>query len=143
MQEYGYTIEATLITTIDPNKEVKASMNKINATARLTEAITNEAQANYIKEIRQAEADRDRKRLLGEGISQQRLAILQGFEQGIDQMAKKFNLSPAEILEFVRNIQELDTMERIGQSENTKVLFFERNSRNLRQDIIQAQEAEK
>lgn len=139
MESYGYTIENTLLTTIEPDTKVKNAMNKINANARLIEATKYEADAYYIKQVREAEADKDRKRLQGEGISQQRLAILEGYEQGVGTMADKFDISPKEVIEFVQQIQELDTMERIGKSPNTKILFFERNKQNsFRNDMIQA-----
>ena len=143
MNQYGYTIENTLITTIEPSEDVKNAMNKINASLRLKHAAQNEADAHYIKEIRQAEADRDRKELQGIGISKQRQAILKGFEDSIESMAKGFNLSPQMILHFVKSIQELDTMESIGRSNNTKVLFFERDkNENLTKDLIKANQSD-
>lgn len=145
MKSYGYTIENTLVTTIDPDPDVKTAMNKINANARLREASIYEAETFYIKQLKEAEADRDRKRLQGEGISQQRLAILSGYEESVNAMAVKFGVSAKEIINFVQTIQELDTMERIGQSPNTKVLFFERKMglSNVTNDFILANEASK
>lgn len=142
MKSYGYTIENTLVTTIDPDPDVKAAMNKINANARLREASIYEAEILYIKQLKEAEADRDRKRLQGEGISQQRLAILSGYEESVNAMAVKFGVSPKDIINFVQTIQELDTMERIGQPPNTKILFFERKM-GLSNDFILANEASK
>ena len=93
MIQHGYTIETTLVTAIDPDKDVKTAMNKINSSERLKEAAKNEAESNYIMEVRAAEAARDRKRLQGEGTSQQRLAILQGYEKSMSNL-NDFGLTP-------------------------------------------------
>ncbi len=126
MMEYGYSIENTLITNIEPDSQVKNSMNKIQATKRLQEAAKNEADAEYIKQVRQAEADCERKRLQGEGIRLQREAILNGYTQNITDMKSLTGLSAIQIIDFMRNMQELDAMESIGRSTNTKTLFFDR-----------------
>lgn len=57
-------------------------------------------------------------------------------------MAKKFGLSPKEIITFVQQIQELDIMERVGKSQNTKVLFFPTGKKDsFLNDMIVSNEA--
>ena len=124
MKIHGFTIVSTLLTNIDPDREVCLAMNKINASERLKEAAKNEAEASYIKEVRHAEADRDRKRLQGEGISQQRIEIMKGYQTGVSEMATNFGMDHRQIVEFVLKTQHLDTMENIGKSNNTKTLFL-------------------
>jgi regulator of protease activity HflC (stomatin/prohibitin superfamily) len=124
MQDYGYVIENTLVKSIEPSKEIREAMNQINASERMKQATKNTADAKYIEKIREAEADRDRKRLQGEGISQQRRAILKGYESGIDEMANKFGLTPQDVINFVMRTQYLDTMESIGKSTNAKTVFL-------------------
>lgn len=145
MEEYGFTIESTLITDIEPSKEVKDAMNQINASKRLKEAAQNNADADYITAIRKAEADKDRKRLQGEGISQQRCAILKGYEEGIDNMANKFGLSATDIINFVKVTQHLDTISEISKSPNTKTIFINHDpnhtNSNLSKNIMEATEA--
>lgn len=140
MNDYGYTIVNTLITTIQPSDEVITSMNKINASERLKEAAKNEAESDYIRKVKDAEADRDRKRLQGEGISMQRLAIIKGYEEGVSTLSHKFQLSPKDIINFVMSTQHLDTIETIGKSDNTKVLFLNHNDNKLRDTFIQSNE---
>jgi len=124
MASYGYVIENTLVRSVEPPSEIRDAMNQINASERLKQATKNTAEAKYIEKIREAEADRDRKRLQGEGISQQRKAIMKGYESGIDEMASKFGLTPQQIINFVMRTQYLDTMETIGKSTNTKTVFL-------------------
>ena len=124
MRLHGYTIENTLLTAIDPDKEVMTAMNRINASARLKDAAKNEADAEYIKTVKIAEADRDRKRLQGEGISQQRIEIMKGYQKGVSEMAHIFSMDHRDIVQFVLKTQYLDTMENIGKANNTKTLFL-------------------
>lgn len=140
MAAYGYTIESTLITKIEPAKEVKEAMNRINASERIKEASKNEAEAEYIKKVREAEADRDRKRLQGEGMSQQRLAILEGYEKGVEGMAKKLGLTSKDIINFVLKSQYLDTIHSIGHSPNTKTIFMKPENDNVFESVSLANE---
>jgi regulator of protease activity HflC (stomatin/prohibitin superfamily) len=124
MKEYGYTIVNTLITEINLPKEVREAMNKIVASERLKQATINEAEANYIREIKQAEADKERKRLQGEGIAAQRAAILDGYNKNIGDLSTILGVSTKEIMEFVVKTQHMDTMETIGKSNNSKIIFL-------------------
>lgn len=135
MSKYGYDVVDVLVTDIQPHSEVVDSMNKINASERLKEAAKNTAEANYITKVREAEADRDRKRLQGEGIAQQRSAILNGYESSITEMAETFGLTSKDIIEFVTKTQYMDMMENIGKSPNTKTIFVNSNPGNLK-DLI-------
>ena len=49
MEQYGYKIVKTLITDINPDELVKASMNKINAATRDKEAAIQEAEAEKLR----------------------------------------------------------------------------------------------
>lgn len=140
MKEYGYTMVNTLITNIEPSSDVKNAMNSIVASERLKQAVINEADANYIKEIKQAESDRERKKLQGQGISEQRKAILEGYKNGMDDMAKSLGLSPQDIIEFVMRTQHLDTLESIGKSPNTKTIFINHDEHRTRNQIMSALE---
>jgi regulator of protease activity HflC (stomatin/prohibitin superfamily) len=125
MGDYGYTIVDTLVNDISPDPEVMRAMNAINASERMKEAAKNEAEAEYIRKVREAEADRDRKILQGEGISGQRLAILKGLQDGVESMSDSLNMSPKEVSEFVLRIQNMDMMEMIGTSNNAKTVFLD------------------
>ena len=127
MEKHGYSIENTLVTNIEPSHDVKEAMNRINATERMKDAAKNEADANYLTMIRQAEADKDRKKLQGEGMSEQRMAILRGYKTGVNDMAHNLGVTPKEIIEFVLKTQHLDTVEAIGKSNNSKTIFYNHN----------------
>lgn len=125
MESHGFTIENILMTGIEPDPEITKAINHISASERLRDAAVNEAAANYTKKIKEAEADRDRKILQGEGVAGQRKAILDGYRENISEMVKLTGMQPHEIMNFILKSQELDTKEQIGRSNNTKVLFMD------------------
>lgn len=139
MRDNGFTIMNTLVTEIEPAAEVKNAMNHIYASERLKVAAKNEADAEYIKQVRTAEADAERKRLQGEGISQQRTAIMDGYRETIGHM-RDLGLEPTDILKFVEKVQHLDTMEAIGRSNNAKTIFMDNGDKTFKSGMLGALE---
>ena len=72
MMEYGYDIIKTLVTDIDPDAQVKAAMNRINAADREKTAAQYEGDAARILIVEKAKAEAESKRLQGQGIADQR-----------------------------------------------------------------------
>ncbi len=125
MFEYGYVIVKALITDIDPDAHVKESMNKINAAKREKEAAVEEAEALKIRVVKAAEADAESKRLSGEGIAQQRLEIVRGFKESVEDFQKTLkDITHEEVMQFVLLTQYFDTLNNIGQNgKNTSILI--------------------
>ena len=125
MEEYGFNFVKTLITDIDPDARVKDSMNKINASKRDKEAALEEAEAGKIRIIKEAEAEAESKRLSGEGIARQRLEIVRGFKESVEDFQKSLkNVSHEEVMQFVLLTQYFDTLNNVGsQSKNTSILI--------------------
>ena len=73
METYGYDIIKTLVTDIDPDAQVKAAMNRINAAEREKVAAQYEGDAQRILIVEKAKAEAESKRLQGQGIADQRL----------------------------------------------------------------------
>ena len=57
MRDYGYTFVKALVTDIDPDHEVKISMNRINAAEREKLAAEYEAEADRIRIVAKAKAE--------------------------------------------------------------------------------------
>jgi regulator of protease activity HflC (stomatin/prohibitin superfamily) len=125
MQEYGYIIIKALITDINPDAKVKESMNRINAAKREKEAALEEGEAKKIKIIKEAEAEAESKRLSGEGIAQQRLEIVRGFKESVEDFKRSMdNVTHEEIMQFVLMTQYFDTIKDIGSnSKNSAILM--------------------
>lgn len=146
MKKYGYKICNTLIVSVDPAFKVKEAMNQVYESEQLKIVAKNQADASYISQVRDAEADRDRKILQGQGISGQRLEILKGYEQGVDEMAQKLGITSKDVVDFVLSTQHLDAIERIGTSNNTKTIFLDHkpgsNHLSMRDEMLQANQVD-
>lgn len=125
MDDYGYTIIKALITDIDPDSHVKESMNRINAAKRDKEATMEEAEASKIRIVKAAEADAESKRLSGEGIAQQRLEIVRGFKESVEDFQKSLkSITHEEVMQFVLMTQYFDTLNSIGANgKNSSILI--------------------
>jgi len=122
MEIYGYRIIQTLITDIDPDGLVKESMNRINAARRNKEALSEDAEGRKIAKIKDAEAEKESKRLQGEGVAEQRLAIIKGFADSVEDFSNTLkDVSAIEIMQFVLLTQHYDTIKDIGEK-NSSIL---------------------
>jgi len=125
MDEYGYQIIKALITDIDPDHKVKDAMNRINAAKRDREAALEEGEGNKIKIIKEAEAEAESKRLSGEGVAKQRMEIIRGFKESVEDFKKSLNsVTHEEIMQFVLMTQYFDTIKDIGTNgKNSTILM--------------------
>ena len=80
MNQYGYVIHHSLITKINPNDHVKASMNEMEASKREREAMPQKAEAVRIKLVKDAEGRAERAYLNGLGVARERKAIAMGMK---------------------------------------------------------------
>lgn len=138
MESYGYTIGDVLITDVRPPEAIVKSQNSIVASENMKRAAQYTAEAEYIRDVRKAEADKARKILQGEGVSGQRAAILNGYKVGVGALSSELGLTPAELIKFITEMQKLDTMESIGRSENAKVMFMNTNTENSTEQSLAA-----
>ena len=83
MINYGFDIIKTLVTDIDPDSQVKDSMNRINASEREKVAAQFEGDAQRILIVERAKAEAESKRLQGQGIADQRREIARGLEDSV------------------------------------------------------------
>lgn len=125
MDDYGYQIIKALITDIDPDHKVKEAMNRINAAKRDREAALEEGEGNKIKIIKAAEAEAESKRLSGEGVAKQRMEIVRGFKESVEDFKKSLDsVTHEEIMQFVLMTQYFDTIKDIGSNgKNSSILM--------------------
>ena len=125
MSDYGYHIIDTLVDEIRPDESVMDAMNEIYASARRMEAAENDAQAAYIKSVKEAEASKQKKILQGEGISGKRRAIIDGYKDSVEHMAASLGLTHQQVIDFTLETQKWDTYEALGASDNAKLVFMD------------------
>jgi regulator of protease activity HflC (stomatin/prohibitin superfamily) len=124
MKEYGYSIVKVLISDIVPDPKVKAAMNDINAAQREREATVSRAETNKLLLVKQAEAEAESKRLKGEGIANQRKAIISGLKDSVEDFAKAVQGStPQDVMQLVLMTQYFDTLKDISANDHTNTVL--------------------
>ena len=127
MTAYGYIIVKTLITKVEPDAEVKQSMNEINAAQRKRVAAQELAEADKIKIVTAAEAEAEKDRLHGVGIVQQRKAIVDGLAESIAELKEaNVGMSEEQIMSILLTNQYLDTLNTFADKGN-QTLFLPNN----------------
>jgi len=115
MQTYGYAVDQALVTDIQPDEKVKAAMNEINAAQREQVAASARGEAEKILKVKQAEAEAESKALQGQGIANQRKAIIEGLKQSIEAFSAAVEGTTAkDVMMLVLVTQYLDTIKEIG-----------------------------
>jgi regulator of protease activity HflC (stomatin/prohibitin superfamily) len=125
MKEYGYSIVKVLISDIVPDQKVKAAMNDINAAQREREATVSRAETNKLLLVKQAEAEAESKRLQGEGIANQRKAIISGLKDSVEDFAKTVpGSTPQDVMQLVLMTQYFDTLKDIAANDRTNTVLI-------------------
>ncbi len=125
MSGFGYEIVNVLVTDIIPDVKVKAAMNDINAAQREQVAANARGEAEKILVVKKAEAEAESKALQGQGIANQRRAIIEGLRGSIEDFQKALgDASAKEVMQLVLVTQYFDTLKSIGESDHTNTLFL-------------------
>ena len=125
MKEYGYSIVKVLISDIVPDQKVKAAMNDINAAQREREATVSRAETNKMLLVKQAEAEAESKRLQGEGIANQRKAIITGLKDSVEDFAKTVpGSTPQDVMQLVLMTQYFDTLKDIAANDHSNTILI-------------------
>jgi len=125
MAAFGFEIVNVLVTDIVPDAKVKSAMNDINAAQREQVAANARGEAEKILVVKKAEAEAESKALQGQGIANQRKAIIEGLQGSIDQFKKAVeDATTSEVMQLVMVTQYFDTIKSIGESDKTNTLFL-------------------
>ncbi len=107
--DYGYIIVNVLVDEPQPSKEVRDAFNHVIASLRLKEAATNEAEAARIRLVGVAAAEKESKKLQGEGMAEMREAVATGLEKSMKTMTDA-GLTPEQAMSFLTETNRLDTI---------------------------------
>merc|ERR1719198_2108537 len=136
MSSFGYSILASPITDIDPDKEVKRAMNEINKAKRLRVAAEDEGEAVKIRAVKEAEAeaarteiqakaDAEAKFLAGQGIARQRQAIMEGLRESVNAFKSEVKGVDAKtVMDLMIVTQYFDMMKDVGAQGKTNAVFL-------------------
>ena len=136
LEEFGFKIYAVSITDIEPDPEVRAAMNRINAAQRLAVAAQAEGEAEKTRKVLAAEAEKIRvileaegaakaAELHGKGIAEQRAAMIDGLGKSVEELKKTVpGMTGPDLMEHAMEIQRLDTQVKAAEGASSKVVFL-------------------
>lgn len=124
-EEWGMIIMSFQITNVTFPMTITDAMSEVVASQQLRKAAENKGEAIKVQAIKEAEAEKERKRLQGEGIALEREAIAKGFKESIEMLGTATGKNPTDIMSMLTLTQYLDTLKNIGMSSNTKVIFMD------------------
>ena len=123
MLDYGFDIIKTLVTDIDPDAQVKAAMNRINASEREKIAAQFEGDAARILIVEKAKAEAESKRLQGQGIADQRREIARGLEESVE-VLNRVGINSQEASALIVVTQHYDTLQSLGEETNSNLILL-------------------
>ena len=123
MINYGFDIIKTLVTDIDPDAQVKESMNRINASEREKVAAQFEGDAQRILIVERAKAEAESKRLQGQGIADQRREIARGLEDSV-KVLNNVDINSQEASALIVVTQHYDTLQSVGSASNSNLILM-------------------
>lgn len=138
-ENYGINILNVLIREITPDKRVVDAMNQINASKRELQAAEQRAEGEKVIKIKRAEAEAEAMYLSGEGVANQRKAIMDGLKDSIvDFSSKVSDTTPKEVMDLLILNQYFDALESIGQTKGIKTIMLPADSNMTRDGMMQA-----
>ena len=151
MDDFGYGIIKALVTDIDPDAKVKVSMNEINAAQRTRIAAVELGEADRIRVVKAAEGEAESKALQGQGIANQRKAIIEGLRESVETFSSNVEGAKAQdVMNLVLMTQYFDTIKDIGLSGKASTILIPHSpggmgdiSDQMRNAVITAQEVNK
>ncbi|HEY95758.1 MAG TPA: SPFH domain-containing protein [Dehalococcoidia bacterium] len=124
LQYYGYSLVRALVNDIQPDAGVADAMNEINRQQRLRVAAEHEGEAKKIIVVKAAEADADSKRLSGEGIADQRTAIVEGLRESVSKTSKTLGVEATSVMTLVLMTQYYDMLTDVGKNSKTNTIML-------------------
>jgi regulator of protease activity HflC (stomatin/prohibitin superfamily) len=125
MEEFGYAIVKALVTDIEPDHKVKEAMNEINAAQRMRVAAMEKGEAERILRVKAAEAEAQSKALQGQGIANQRKAIVEGLRESVDTFQKSVPGATAQdVMNLVLMTQYFDMLKELGATGRTTTILL-------------------
>lgn len=133
---FGFKIIAVLVNEPIPSDEVQRSYNSVTASERQKEAAKNIAEARRIELVAEAQAQKESKKLQGEGIAEQREAIAKGFKEATETIAKALGISNEMAVLMILQLNKFDTLRDAANGSGT-VIITDGSTGSQMQEIAQ------
>lgn len=121
---FGYKLDSIQVRDVKLENTVMSAMNKVVESEKLKEAAMNEAEAKKIMQVKEAEAEKESKILLWEGMAGQRTKIAEGFKEAVDMIQQADeSLNAEKVLQFLLDSSRIETLGNVGDK-NAKVIYL-------------------
>ena len=125
LASFGYRLDSIQVRDVKLESSVMAAMNKVIETQQLREAALNEAEAKKIMQVKEAEAEKESKILLWEGMAWQRMKIAEWFKESVELIKQTDDsLNAEKVLQFLLDSSRIETLWNIGSKENSKLIYL-------------------
>ena len=113
---------------------------KLMLQKRMKEAAKEEAAGAKIRVVAAAEADAESKRLSGEGIAMQRIAIANGLKESVQEVkqAMESDVTSKEVMNMLFLTQHYETIAKLGEH-NSSTIFMPYSPNNVADLQLQIQ----
>ena len=128
LSTFWYTLDSIQVRDVKLESTVMAAMNKIIETLKFKEAAFNEAEAKKIMQVKEAEAEKESKILLWEGMAGQRMKIAEWFKESVDLIKQTDDsLNAEKVLQFLLDSSRIETLGSIWAQDNSKLVYLNEN----------------
>lgn len=142
MAQFGYSIVKALVTDINPAAVVKDAMNAINAAQRQRVAATETGEAEKIIKVKAAEAEAESMALRGQGIANERKAIVEGFQESIERFHSGVpDASSSQIMALLMMSQYIEMLKSVGSHGHSNTLMVPHTPSGMMDISAQLQQA--
>lgn len=126
MEGYGIDIMSALLEDINPPRDISDAMDKIQKVQRLRVAAVDAAETKKLTRVRAAEAACTARRLAGEGLAQQRKAIVAGLMTSVKEVQTDVpGLTGNDAANMLMMNQYYDTLRAIAERSQQTTLVWE------------------
>ncbi len=127
--EFGIQINDIVIDEPRASDAVKKTFDSVRSSSLAKEVAKNDAEADYTRRVRSAEADKQRNILIGEGVAGFREKIASGYSVLRKQLVAD-GVDPAAADAFMAEAMRLDTLRDIGDKGNMVIVSPDSSSGN-------------
>lgn len=121
IREFGVELKRIVVDEPQAPEEIIGAYNKVRASERLRDAANNESEAEKIRIVRRAEAEKEAQILHGEGVAGFREKIFHNYETQIKHLVDQ-GISKDEALKVMMETMHMDVMRDIGHAGNMVIV---------------------
>jgi regulator of protease activity HflC (stomatin/prohibitin superfamily) len=129
INDYGINIRRIVIDEPKAPGDVQSAYNRVRSSERERDAALNEAEAEKVRIVKKAEADKERNILIGEGVAGFRKKIFDQYAEQIRELVTK-GVSREDAEHMMLEAMRLDTLRDIGDKGNLVIVSPDGTSAN-------------